>query len=437
MYPSSEELRKQFTWVTRFGDVYPAYVDSGDKIKLPRGLCPIGEIDKRVDGIAINCKLNFEPRNDEQVRVIDESISRLKNGESFIVQASTGFGKTAISAPIIHAVGRKTLIVVSKSDLIQQWRNDLAKFLSLPKEKIGFIRQDKYDVVGKDIVIGMLHSLAIPDRYPSGILKEFGFVIFDEVHVLGADTFGKVACMFPARLRMGLSATPERADGKERLFMAHIGPVKVIAKLVPMNPKVLRMETGWRCPRQVRHTASGPQVVQIPHAPGKDKHVVKIMAKNQQRNELIGWLIKSCYEKGRHLVVFSDIRAHLEQLAAVAMKNGVPQKEIGFYWSGPTRAQLDIVAGKKVVLATYGMAGVGTNYPWWDAMIMATPRGGAKQIIGRVLREYPDKKTPIIFDLIDSDSPVYKGYARTRYELYKSKELSADVKDVSRPTEFS
>ena len=95
----------------------------------------------------------------------------------------------------------------------------------------------------------MIHSLSKDGKYPEWITKGFGLVIFDEVpssarravfcrrrHVSGAAA--------PRPLR-----TPYRADGKELLIQAHIGPLRAKTETQLMVPKVLRFHSAWQCPR--------------------------------------------------------------------------------------------------------------------------------------------------------------------------------------------
>ena len=125
---------------------------------------------------------------------------------------------------------------------------------------------------------------------------------------------------------------------------------------------------------------------------------------------------------------------HLETLAQLARGFGVKSLDMGFYVGSRERdgkmkkvsaAELEKASVKPVVFATYGMVALGTNGPWWDAMILGTPKGDAKQTIGRILREYPDKKTPVVFDVVDICSELFTDWAFGRDGYYKSPELNS------------
>jgi superfamily II DNA or RNA helicase len=325
-----------------------------------------------------------------------------------------------------------TLVVCTKDDLVNQWRQRIMQHTDIPSSQIGKIQQNKCDVYGKKAVIASLKSLAIPDRYPPQIKQLFGLVIFDEVHRLGADTFQVVCRMFPSWLRLGLSATPERQDGKEIVFFANIGPIRVVSEGVPMVPKVLRLESGWRVPRtKKKDPMSGEyKLIKMPHSPGKCAHVVRFLLRNTDRNRMLVWAMKKAWQNKRNTVIFSSSIDHLELLRDLCVKEGIPRKDFGEYFGGGrSEKHLHEAAAKPLVLATPGKAGDGTDFPWWDCCVLAAPFAGIKQSAGRVLREYPDKRQPVIFDIDDSDSSVFLGYMNKRDEYYAS--VGAEVKEMA------
>ena len=416
VYPYTSAQEAKFTTQSRFGDPIKMAFKSGEYLMVPRAVCPLSD-DRREPGdkVAFD-KCTWKPRDDQQAWFVKECLSHLVDDTSHIARAYTGFGKTACAMPVIAGIGRKTLVVVPKSDLIVRWREDLIKILGLSPAGIGIIQQDKCQVEGAKVVIGSLKSLSIPGRYPKALRDQFGLVIFDEVHRLGADTFQVVSAMFNSKLRWGLSATVERKDGKDIVFQANIGPILVKTSEVTLKPKILIYQSGWICPR--RKGKDGVVRV-IPHSGGKDTHVKQMLAKDPTRNQMIIKMIGSAYANGRSTVVFSDFRDHLDVLRiAAARAKMVKLSDTGLYVSGMKAWELDKSLAKSVIFATYGMMAEGTNAPWLDTLIFATPRVNIEQPAGRILREYDDKKPPVIFDVVDLDSPVFKGYYKKRMRWY-------------------
>lgn len=431
VYPYSADFEAKFFATTRFGEPLNMSRRVGDKLHVPRQLCLYkdAKLDKRTTGTkisAINCKVG--PRNDEQARIIEEVLELLKHDQDHILEASTGTGKTFVGLTVAARLGLKVLIVVTKEDLLVQWREEAKKFLNVTDADIGIIQQNKCQVKGKKIVIGMVHSLA-KEKYPEEIYDEFGLVIFDEVHRMAADTFSIVAGLFNAKHRLGLSATAVRIDGKEFLFEAHIGEVKVHSKFVPMSPKVLAIDSGWLLPRVPKKVNGSWVTGQLHHEPGKLGAVLVAMSKSEHRNKIITKLVKKAYDKDRYTLVLSDLaRAkHLNALAYMAHLAGVKEKDIGFYVGDMSEDEREETKTKRVVFATYGMTAEATDVPWWSVAVLATPRANIMQPVGRILREYPDKPTPVVFDIVDYDSRILAAYFQKRCTQYTSKEMGGTV----------
>lgn len=421
-YVYSESLQKAATFTSRFDNQeIEIGKREGDFYYIPRAAVPFGGKDTRSLGQNVSLTLQVPPRDAEQARIVRESIYHLTNERNHIICASTGFGKTWVGLAIAAQLGVTTLIIVTKTDLMTQWRERAKQFLGLRDDEIGTLQQDCCDVKGKRIVIGMVHSLA-KDKYPAYVKDYFGLILVDEIHRLGADTFSKAAGMFTAKHRLGLSATVKRQDGKDIVFRSHIGEVLVVSKQLPMIPKVIVVKSNFKVPMVTRKVNGDWKKIKLPHTAGKTIGVVKLMAQDKHRNKMILDFVLYAYKKGRNIVVFSDLLGdHLEPLRdRLVTDYGVPIADTGMYVGGMKPAQLDVSASKRVVFATYKMMSEGTDIGWLDCAIMTTPRSDVEQIIGRVLREYPDKPTPIVWDLVDVDSEVFSGYFYKRRKFYYS-----------------
>lgn len=427
VFPDSDHLRSANTAFGRYDDdPVKMYQVRGGRLWLPRASYPIAEDDRRVDGEKIALPSRFRPRNETQAEVVSDATSMLLDGESFILSADTGFGKTYVGTELITRVGRKALIIVPKTDCISQWVTAIKDITGLEDNQIGHIQADRCKVAGCPIVIGMIHSLAKKDRYPGWVYKTFGLVIWDEVHRVAADTFSETCWRFPAKLRLGLSATPKRGDGKSFVLRAHIGPVAIKAKTTQMVPDIVVVNTGWNVPMVRR---SGGKPVPIPHKAGRTMHINKMIANDESRNKLICRLATKAYKAGRHVIFFSDLRSsHLPKLRLLLMEAGVPASDIGLYVGGLTDKKREEVKTKRVILATYKMCAEATDIPKMDVAILGTPRSDVVQIVGRVRRDAEGKKTPIVIDLLDGNSDVLSGYHKKRLRWYRS--IGANVKHL-------
>ncbi|MBY0560033.1 DEAD/DEAH box helicase family protein [Hyphomicrobium sp.] len=433
VYPYKSNLEKKYRFTSRFGEEVLLHRVEGNVIHLPRALCPVPANDFRDDGDVVVFPKGPEPR-EYQAALFEEVGQLCLNRLSGVVVAMTGWGKTVLGYHAAYTIQRKTLVITTKEDIYDQWIKGAEKFLGLKPHEIGEIRGDKCEVIGTKFVVALIQSMSKEDKYPDWITKGFGLVIYDETHRVAANQFSAVADLFPAKMRLGLSATPERADGKEILVHAHIGPIRAKAQVEQLVPKVLRFTSAWECPRVFRHDpeTGKKSVVRLPHQPGKTTHIEKKIAADPVRNALLGELIDMVHKKGRKLVVFSTLHAHLEALKQICIDvHGVPAADIALYIGTQSKADKAIRNAQTVrpiLLTTYGMMGEGTDIPWLDTCLLAMPRSNVKQPVGRIRREYPDKREPIVIDVCDHDSPVFSGYASTRLKWYN--QIQSKVVDM-------
>lgn len=140
-----------------------------------------------------------------------------KAGARGVVVLPTGTGKSFMAALAVEKAGRPTLIVVPTIVLMTQWCLDLQRMLGIP---IGQVGGGDYDF--QPITVTTYNSAFIHlERYA----HKFGLIVFDEAHHLPGSTFAETAIGALAPFRLGLTATPERADGGEALLPDLIGPI--------------------------------------------------------------------------------------------------------------------------------------------------------------------------------------------------------------------
>jgi superfamily II DNA or RNA helicase len=414
--PYSAALAEEYTFVSRFEEQVRLFVRSGNLMGVPRGTLPLEE-DRRSLGHPISFTMMNPPRNQTQHEKIRQSVDLLSADLSHIFQASTGFGKTYCALSIAQQVGTTTLVIVTKDDLMAQWRDAILTHTDIPVSEIGFIQQDVCEYQGKKITLAMVHSLA-KDKYGEEFKKHFGLVIYDEVHRMAADTFSQTVTMFPGKYRLGLSATPQRIDGKDPVFTSNIGPVMVKTALLALEPQVYIVRTGWRPFQKLWYSL------------GKMMPVYSAMAQDPNRNDLIIQWVRHLWSKDRRIIVFSDIKEkHLKPLQVMAIEAGIPAEDMSLYVGGMSEKQREVAKTKNVLWATYSMAAEATDIPWLDAAVLATPRANVTQPIGRVLREWEGKPAPIVIDFVDAGPEELQAFAGKRQYVYRT--MKAVVKHVS------
>jgi superfamily II DNA or RNA helicase len=135
-----------------------------------------------------------------------------------VVVLPTGAGKTVVAMMALQLLGARTLVVVPTIELLRQWHQALIDKLGIPAECVGMVGGGSHDV--RPITIITYQSASMPGR----ALRDFGLLVFDEVHHLPAAAYRRVPAAVGARCILGLSATTERMDGRERDLDLLVGP---------------------------------------------------------------------------------------------------------------------------------------------------------------------------------------------------------------------
>lgn len=439
-YANSEDLRERFTRVDSFGEEYTMYLEDPvqDLIGLPRtlGAPEIAQTKQFAYSDGYQWADGFVPRDDEQGRMVADAAYILKQKLGTIMQAPTGYGKTYLGAAVVQRLGQKTCVITTKEDIMHDWRKALSEVLSIPESDVHFWNGDNVPGEDAQAVVALVQSVAKgPERYSQEMYDQFGFVIVDEVQRMGADYFSQAMWWFKARYRLGLSATPYRRDGRERVFKAHIGEVDVWTEEQVLPFKVIMCRTGWKAPKlwhwnpATKKQEFGP----LPIPWGRAIVAVKHLQEHEYRNDLIFKFCKSALKKKRNTVIFSDTVEHLDTIKEHLIANGIGEENFGYYvgltnkvYNRPKKEQYkdyrkdlrDQAATKPFVLATYKMCSEGTNKPWWDTAVFATAKADVNQIMGRIRREYEGKNQPVALDLVD-DHQVFHVFAKKRIKWYE------------------
>jgi superfamily II DNA or RNA helicase len=410
-YPYAAWMESLYRFESTYGEWVNGAVRQGNTLLVPRESVPYAhpEEDYRTEAEPNPLAITFTPRSDEQAECCAKSLALLQAGRSHLFEAPTGWGKTVVGGAIAAQFGQPTLIVVTKEDLLHQWRDSLTKVLGISPALIGEVQQDTCEWQGKQFVIGMVQSLIITNRYPKAMYEHFGLMILDECHQMAAECFVRVCQTFPAKSRLGFSATPKRKDGKTQLLNWHVGQVLVRGTILEAKAKVIVRQTGWKIPSHITGWK-----------PGRMMPVTKAIAAAEGRNmEIVNCVLQS-YKAGRITLIMSDLReTHLHRLFQMLTNEGVPGEDIGYYVGGMNKIELSHTKLRRVVLGTYQMCSTGTDVPKWDTLVMATPRSDVKQAIGRVLRAVAGKKRPVIFDLVDKDA-IFQHFHMARMKQYYS-----------------
>ena len=340
--------------------------------------------------------------------------------DSCILNLETGAGKTCLAIHTICTLGTTALVIVPKSDLIEQWRDALLEFTSIQPNEIGTVQQDTCEYEGKKVVIGMVHSIC-KDKYPQAFKDYFGLLVIDECHRSAAPTFSQICKMFPAKYRLGVSATVARQDGLDIIFRLHLGrtEIKLQGSTQPI-PKVLVFKyAGFsgmvpKYLRDVTHKKAG---------------LMTLLAENQDRNEKIAHMAFQLANGGRQTAILSERKKMLGGIRKVLIETyHMPPKKVGVYISAtPKTEKARIVKECDIILATTKMLNEGTDIPTLRALILATPLTDPTQPAGRIRRRLEGVKEPIIIDILDTKYPESKRWYKSREKWYREKNCEINI----------
>ncbi len=330
-----------------------------------------------------------------------------------ILQAAPGFGKTVCTLALVARLNVPTLVVVHKDFLVRQWVKRIKRFL--PDAKVGIAQQKKCEYKGKHIVIGMVDSIA--DRqYDTSFYNHFGLVVTDEVHRIGAATWSSVPPRFPARYRLGISATPRRKDGAQDVFFNHIGPIVFKGSVERLPCKVKRVFSPYRLPHNKDFNETLLHKTQL----------LRMLCANGARNQLIVDQIVRAVEAKRKVMVLSErLDTHLrklhDRLMAKWPEEKGPAPSCSFFIGGLTEEQQEAAEEAQVIFATAQLVTEGLDIPAIDTLILATPLSDIEQAVGRIQRPCYGKKEPIVVDIHDDNVPLARRLGNSRWKFYKKK----------------
>jgi len=160
---------------------------------------------------------------DYQVPFVNLILDVFKNDINCLAQAKTRFGKSICATAVIQKLKQKTLILVDKTLLVNQFVSDIKTFTNA---NIGILDKDLNDYA---ITITTFQFLNKNPDIIKQIKLKYGLVIVDELHVSAANTYKRIIQSFPSRYRLGLTATPSRSsDGLTNVLFDLFGEIKVV-----------------------------------------------------------------------------------------------------------------------------------------------------------------------------------------------------------------
>ena len=206
-------------------------------LSLPRGcfdeatsLLEAHSLNYRIeDKRQLGCTLEKLVMNFHLTREQSAAIKVLLKHNTGILHAPTAFGKTITALAVLAKRRVNTLILVHSRQLLDQWRERLATFL--PGIQIGIIGGGKNKPSGVVDVATYQSLINKKDNSVVGLVQDYGHVIVDECHHVSAVRYEMVMNEVRAKYVLGLTATPERQDGQQRIIFMITGPIRHHVKI--------------------------------------------------------------------------------------------------------------------------------------------------------------------------------------------------------------
>jgi len=398
-----------FTFKKESNLKFKVYQKNQDYYCIPKyyGLEKFGnaDINKELVGDAININFNGTLRP-KQKEILDIVVPHINENDGGVLVLPCASGKTVLALYLATLFKVKTLVIVHKTFLLNQWKDQGEKFTDA---KIGILQQNKIEIDGNDIVIGMLQSIA-KNKYDSEIFKDFGLVIFDEAHHAPSKYFSKALPLIASKLTIGLSATPKRADKLEKILYWYFGKI-MYTSVVEQNDKVLVNIINY----DIDHEKF-KEFYMYTGDINRPKTINKIVSIGHRNKFIVDCIEEILQEPGRKILILSDRIEHLKSL-----KKRLDKRELAttdFYIGGMKQKLLDIAEQSQVIFASYGMASEGLDIPELNTLLMVSPRKEVEQSVGRVIRTLNPIIRPLIYDFTDQ-LPSFINQCKHRVKLYK------------------
>jgi DNA excision repair protein ERCC-3 len=326
----------------------------------------------------------------------------LSLGGSGVVVLPCGAGKTVVGMAVMARARQYTLILVTNITALRQWRDELIDKTTLTADQIGEYSGEFKDF--KPVTISTYQILTYRKSKQDDFLhmplfnrKEWGLVIYDEVHLLPAPVF-QFTAEIQSKRRLGLTATLVREDGREEDVFSLIGPKKYD---VPW--KVLE-DQGWIAQAvctEVRLHMPDDLRLRYALAPVRDKY--RIAATSNQKNLLLKRICK--YHEGENILIIGQ---YLDQLHTIAHQLKAPlitgstpnlTREIRFD---------DFRTGREKVLVVSKVANFAVDLPEANVAIQVSGTYGSRQEeaqrLGRILRPKQFGGIAHFYTLVSKDS---------------------------------
>jgi len=430
----------------------PRYIDcskeNDDYLLLPRGNLP--KVIEKLEEANAKYEITDERETGQKIdlqftgKLYDEQKGALKallKEDVGILSAGTGFGKTVAASALIAERNVNTLILVQSHALLEQWKKAIKQFLDITSGTIAAGKDKSTGIVDIAIVNSLIEKSSDELRPRS---YKYGMLIVDECHHVSAFSTENLVASFKAKYVYGLTATPIRRDGHQKIIFYQCGSVLYSTTTKQMN--ATQDFAHYFIPR----FSSFHYVPELTESknPSINQYYEKLIS-NSTRNELIIADVKNAVKDGRTPLILSE---RIEHLNILYEKLSDSAQNVIFITGRGTQKQKNQTLEKLkavpadeslIILATGKYAGEGFDYPRIDTLMLAMPfswKGTLAQYCGRLHRNFAGKNEVQIFDYVDYRIPIFdrmyqnrlKGYKYLGYSIKQNISENAEIQTESK-----
>jgi DNA excision repair protein ERCC-3 len=351
-------------------------------------------------------------------------------GGSGVIVLPCGAGKTIVGLACMAQLQSSTLILTTSVTATRQWIGEILDKTSLHEDQVGQYDGSRKDVA--QVTVATYNIMTWRARKDAEFVhlnlfdqRNWGLIVYDEVHLLPAPVF-QVTAGLQARRRLGLTATLVREDGREDDVFALIGPKKVD---VPW--KVLEHQ-GWIATAQCTEIRMPlPEELRMPYAVADARQKFRVASENPHKLEVARQILRRHASEPTLIIAM-----YVDQIRALARALDVPV--ITGSTSQKKRDQLfdDFKSGRVRVLAVSKVANFAVDLPDASVAIQISGTFGSRQEeaqrLGRILRPKPGQNQAHFYTLVSRDT-VEQDFALKRQLFLCEQGYAYEIRDADEP----